>query len=279
MYIDKSVITWPFQVGQRPLAQLWYNTYMRIVTWNVNGLRAIMRKGFEEIFAALAADFFLIQETKTNKILPLAFFDYREAWCLGERPGYSGTLTLIRQSQEAQELTPPDLLAAEGRTVALELPEFYLINTYFPNGGQGPVRLHYKMDFYAAYLNWVKELAGYKPVLFAGDVNTAHQEIDLARPRENATHTGFLPEERAWLDEVTASGFVDVWRAHHPGEVGYSWWDYKTRARERDVGWRIDYFWASPALLPAVTACEIKKEIMGSDHAPIVLDLDTARLH
>ncbi len=247
---------------------------MKIITWNVNGWRAIWRKGFGEILARLDADFFLIQETKTNQPLPAGWHDYREYWGCGERAGYSGTLILARESETAKRLDVPPLLAAEGRTVALDTGNFYLINTYFPNGDQGPVRLAYKMNFYQEYLAWIQELAQSKPVLFAGDVNTAHREIDLSRPRENETHTGFLPQERAWLDSVSAAGFVDVWRRLHPQEVAYSWWDYKTRARERNVGWRIDYFWASEALAPWIRSCEIQTEIMGSDHAPIILTLD-----
>lgn len=246
---------------------------MKIITWNVNGWRAILRKNFVSIYRQLDADFFLIQETKTNQPLPLGLSGIKEYWCCGERAGYSGTLILARDTFPLTPLTLPSSLTAEGRSVGLELSDFYLLNTYFPNGGQGPARLQYKMDFYAAYLDFIRQLDSKKPVIFAGDVNTAHQEIDLARPRENSTHTGFLPQERAWLDDVAAAGFVDVWRTQHPTQVGYTWWDYKTRARERDVGWRIDYFWASTRLMPRVTTCEICHDIFGSDHAPIQLEL------
>ncbi len=246
---------------------------MKIVTWNVNGWRAILRKGFAAIYDELDADILLIQETKTNVPLPVGLDGVREQWQCGQRAGYSGTLALVRDGIAYKRLEPPDLLQAEGRTVGLELDDFYLLGTYFPNGGQGPVRLQYKMDFYAAYLEYVKDLAVSKPVIFAGDVNTAHREIDLARPKENRTHTGFLPMECAWLDEVEAAGWVDVWRAYHPEQAAYSWWDYKTKARERDVGWRIDYFWASQALMSRVTACEILAGVMGSDHAPVLLEI------
>ncbi|MBQ6154743.1 exodeoxyribonuclease III [bacterium] len=253
---------------------------LKIITWNVNGIRAILRKDFELIYNQLDADLVLLQETKTNKPLPLGFPEVREFWCCGERPGYSGTLVLAREpvSDLAKTVKTPELLTREGRTVALDLGKFYLLNTYFPNGGQGPQRLAYKMQFYEQYLAFARSLASVKPVLFAGDVNTAHQEIDLARPRENATHTGFLPQERAWLDQVAAAGFVDVWRHLHPQEIGYTWWDYKTRARERNVGWRIDYFWGSAALLSAVTDCRILSDIYGSDHAPIELTLEPTKL-
>jgi len=246
---------------------------MKIVTWNVNGWRAILRKGFVDIYGELKADIMLIQETKTNAPLPVPLPGVRQEWQCGQRAGYSGTLALVRDGIRYTRLEPPELLAAEGRTIALELDDFYLLGTYFPNGGQGPVRLQYKMDFYAAYLAYVQDLAKSKPVIFAGDVNTAHREIDLARPKENRAHTGFLPMECAWLDEVEAAGFVDVWRARHPEQAAYSWWDYKTRSRERDVGWRIDYFWANQRLTDRVKACEILTEVMGSDHAPVLLEI------
>jgi exodeoxyribonuclease-3 len=246
---------------------------MQIISWNVNGLRAILKKGFLELARSWAADLICLQETKTNADLPLGLPGYQEFWGHGVRPGYSGTLILARGELAVTRRALPDFLAAEGRGVWLELPAFHLLNIYFPNGGQGVTRLAYKMRYYDEFLTLIKKLDLGKPVIFGGDVNTAHQEIDLARPKENATHTGFLPQERAWLDQVAAGGLADVWRVCHPGEVGYSWWDYKTRARERNVGWRIDYFWASQGLLPKVETCQIMSQILGSDHAPLQLNL------
>ena len=249
--------------------------HMKIMDWNINGLRAILKKDFLPLLTQLSPDIVCLQETKTNQMLPLGS-QYLEHWCCGQRAGYSGTLTLIHPDISASEVPGvPELLTCEGRTVALDLGDFYLLNTYFPNGGQGPERLAYKMQFYSVYLDFIQLLGAAKPVLFTGDVNTAHQEIDLARPRENSTHTGFLPQERAWLDQVQAAGFTDVWRHFHPDQVGYSWWDYKTRARERNVGWRIDYFWASVQLLPRLRSCDILSDVTGSDHAPLWLELTT----
>lgn len=244
---------------------------MRIISWNVNGIRAIVRKNFFRVLEDSKPEIIGIQETKTNKVLPLKT-NYEEYWSLGERAGYAGTLSLVKSvAVKRREL--PDILSAEGRAVLLELEEFFLLNVYFPNGGMGPERLAYKMNYYQKFLQFVKELEKEKPVIFMGDVNTAHQEIDLARPKENSKNTGFLPQERAWLDEIVNSGLTDVWREFHPKEVGYSWWDYKTKARERNVGWRIDYFFCSKSLLPKISKCEILSEIMGSDHAPILLEI------
>ena len=192
---------------------------------------------------------------------------------MGERACYAVTLCLAK-SVEVKRRELPNILSAEGRAVLLELEEFFLLNVYFPNGGMGPERLAYKMNYYQKFLYFVKELEKEKPVIFMGDINTAHQEIDLARPKENSKNTGFLPQEREWLDEVVNSGLTDVWREFHPNEVGYSWWDYKTKARERNVGWRIDYFFCSKSLLPKISKCEILSEIMGSDHAPILLEIN-----
>ena len=247
---------------------------MRIFDWNVNGLRAIIRKNALSALTADKPDIICLQETKTNQPLPFLLPGFQEFWGCGVRPGYSGTLMLVRDGVSVTPLFDlPELLSAEGRTVGVKLADFYLLNTYFPNGGQGPERLHYKMNFYAAYLEYVRRLDCDLPVIFTGDVNTAHQEIDLAHPKENSTHTGFLPEERAWLDQVVESGFADVWRLR-PEQVAYSWWDYKTRARERNVGWRIDYFFASARFLPRIASCEIKSAVLGSDHAPLLLDFN-----
>jgi exodeoxyribonuclease-3 len=246
---------------------------MQIISWNVNGLRSILKKDFLPLIQAWQAELVCLQETKVNFDLPLGLIDCQEFWGHGARPGYSGTLILAKRSLTLTRRSLPELLAAEGRGVWLELPQYHLLNIYFPNGGQGTHRLDYKMRYYRQFLDFITNLNHTKPVIFCGDVNTAHQEIDLARPKENATHTGFLPQERAWLDQVTAAGFIDLYRHHHPQQVAYSWWDYKTRARARNVGWRIDYFWASQKLLPLATDCEILGAVTGSDHAPVHLKL------
>ena len=166
---------------------------------------------------------------------------------------------------------PTAFLAAEGRCTWLEFPHAHLLNIYFPNGGSAKARLDYKMKYYQQFLAFMHKLKEQKGIIFTGDVNTAHQEIDLARPKENARHTGFLPIERAWIDKVIGAGFIDVWRHHHQQEIAYSWWDYKTRARARNVGWRIDYFFASQNLLSSIQDCQILSDVGGSDHAPIML--------
>ena len=168
-----------------------------------------------------------------------------------------------------------ETLDNEGRLIAAYYKDFVLVNVYFPNGGGGPVRLQYKLDFYAEFLRFVNKLvkSGHK-VVFCGDINTAHTEIDLARPKENEEHTGFLPIERAWLDEVVKSGFVDVFRHFYPAAIGvYTYWDMKTFARERNVGWRIDYFFVSPEMLPRVKKITILDSVLGSDHCPLLLEL------
>ena len=244
---------------------------MKIISWNVNGLRAILKKDFLALVQAWKADFVCLQETKINYDLPLGLTTYQQQWSHGQRPGYAGTMVLTRQTESWTRRTLPTPLAAEGRGVWLELPAYHLLNIYFPNGGQGAKRLAYKMTYYNAFLEFIRQLDQTKPIIFCGDVNTAHCEIDLARPKENRTHTGFLPEERTWLDQVVAAGFSDSWRTLHPQQIGYSWWDYKTRARARNVGWRIDYFWVSQRLQTKIKRCEILTEVSGSDHAPIEL--------
>ncbi|NCU31522.1 MAG: exodeoxyribonuclease III [Candidatus Moranbacteria bacterium] len=246
---------------------------MKLITWNVNGLRAILKKGFEKQVLAVAPDVICVQETKSNQNLLLPVIDgYQEFWSHGAKAGYAGTLILVRDKIEVkQRIEPPKFLVDEGRLVVLELDKFYLLNCYFPNGGMGEIRLAYKKKYYDEFLQYVKELEQKKPVIFGGDVNTAHQEIDLARPKANEKNTGFLPWERAWLDQVVGNNLVDVWRAFHPGEIAYSWWDYKTRARERNVGWRIDYFFCSKILIKSIESCKILTQFLGSDHVPIEL--------
>ncbi len=269
---------------------------MKIVTWNVNGLRAILRKGFVEMVGEMGAEIICLQETKINQDLPMVLPGYVEYWGHGLRPGYSGTLILVREDivgkivrQVGEKDVGDGFLWEEGRLVALELEDFYLLNCYFPNGGQGEARLKYKDEYYREFLNLARgletgevgletgrggsEAKRGKPVIFCGDVNTAHTEIDLARPAANKKTTGFLPWERAWIDEVVGAGFVDAWRGKHPEKVAYTWWDYKTRARERDVGWRIDYFFVGAGVKRRVIGCEILSEVYGSDHAPVMLEL------
>ena len=190
-----------------------------------------------------------------------------------ERPGYSGVAVFTKdQPILVEKGLGIERFDVEGRVITLDYPAFRLFNCYFPNGGNGPERLQYKMDFYEAVSEYAKNCP--KPLIVCGDVNTAHREIDLARPKENVKNTGFLPEERSWIDGFLDSGFIDSFRLFHDDGGNYSWWDMKTRARERNVGWRIDYFFVAEALRDKITDAYILPEIVGSDHCPVVLEIN-----
>ncbi len=255
---------------------------MNIISWNVNGIRAWHKKGKLEWLLKESPDMFCIQETKAEydqlpeelKSVPgyEAYFDHSKG-----RKGYSGVAiyTKIRPNKVDYALGI-DELDQEGRFIALHFDKFTLINTYFPNGGGGPVRLAFKLAYYDAFLVYVKKLTQKGiPVIFCGDINTAHTEIDLARPKENEKNTGFLPEERAWLDKVVASGFIDTFRHIHGQQTArYSYWDMKTFARDRNVGWRIDYFFVSKDLKDKIILSDIMDSILGSDHCPLILKVN-----
>jgi len=252
---------------------------MRIISWNVNGIRAVERKGFLDWLAEEGPDLFCGQETKaqpeqlSEKLRQPA--GYHAYWHSAERKGYSGVVTFSRQPLAAQSGFNLAEFDAEGRVLISEHDGFTLLNCYMPNGGQGPERLDYKLRFYDVLLDYCDEHhAAGKGVVICGDVNTAHKPIDLARPKENETVSGFLPEERAWLDKFLAHGLVDAFRAFHPEPEQYTWWSYRTRARARNVGWRLDYFLVSEGLMPRVQDCSIMADVMGSDHCPIALDLE-----
>lgn len=253
---------------------------MKLLSWNVNGYRAVLKKGFADFLAAEKPDILGLQEVKSCpeqlSEKDTAFPGYSFSWNCAERKGYSGVAAFYRK--------PPLKVAngfgerrfdAEGRVITLEYPAFFLLNVYFPNGGQGPYRLKYKLEFYEAFREHIEGLRKTgKAVLFCGDVNTAHNEIDLARPKENEKTSGFMPVERAWLDRITAAGWVDTFRLFHPEPGRYSWWDYKTRARERNVGWRIDYFFINREKASLVRDAFILPEVQGSDHCPVGVELD-----
>lgn len=256
---------------------------MKLVSWNVNGLRSLAKDDYRYWRAFLQEakpDIFCLQETKASpEQLPeellapagySAFFSSCEV-----RKGYSG-VALYSRIEPLKVIYGMGIkeFDQEGRLVGAEYEDFWLVNAYFPNGGQGPERLDYKLRFYDAFLAFVEKLRKQKPVIFCGDVNTAHEEIDLARPKENEESTGFLPEERAWIDEVVAAGYVDTYRRFHPNtKEAYSYWDLQTRARDRNVGWRLDYFFVSPELAPRVKRADIHPEIFGSDHCPVSLTI------
>ena len=254
---------------------------MKIVSWNVNGIRACHRKGCFEWVKRSSPDIICLQETKaTQDQIPEeianlkgyeSFFDSPK-----EKKGYSGVGILAKEKPLSVEIgieAPP--LDKEGRSITLNFKDFSLINTYFPNGGGGPERLAFKLSFYKAFLSYVERLRKkQKNIVFCGDVNTAHTEIDLARPKENETHTGFLPEERAWIDKVLSKGYIDVFRKFYPDRHNaYTYWDMKTFARDRNVGWRIDYFFSTPEFFKKIKNVKINEDVLGSDHCPVTLDI------
>lgn len=254
---------------------------MKIISWNVNGLRAIHKKGNWSEIMRKGPDILCLQETKAEAEQlpeevrnPEGYFSYFSHSKM--RKGYSGVAVYSRTKPEkVEEGMGVKDMDKEGRLLVLYFSDFVLLNCYFPNGGGGTERLKYKLDFYDYFLDFINKLRkkGHK-VIVCGDVNTAHEEIDLARPKENEKNTGFLPEERAWIDELTYSGYVDIYRYLHPNTQGaYTYWDMKTGARMRNVGWRIDYFFISPDLLKFVKHAIIMSEFAGSDHCPIILEL------
>ncbi|MDD2534564.1 MAG: exodeoxyribonuclease III [Eubacteriales bacterium] len=252
----------------------------RLISWNVNGLRAAEKKGFLDFIAREQADFFCLQEVKaiegqlppTLREVPGYHFYINSA----ERKGYSGTAVYARNEPLSVAYgLGDDAFDSEGRTLILEYEDFVLYNIYYPNGSSRPERLQYKLDFYEVFHNHaLNYLAAGKRIIVCGDFNTAHQEIDLARPKENETSSGFLPVERSFLDRFVASGFVDTFRQFESGGGFYSWWDMKTRARERNIGWRIDYFFVSQDLAPKLTGARLMMDEPGSDHCPVVLEID-----
>jgi len=250
-----------------------------IISWNVNGLRAVYQKGFMQWFHRTQPDILCLQETKCHAVqLPAELCDipgYTVHYSSGERKGYSGT-ALYSQPQplEVTEGMGIPELDGEGRLIIARYPDFTLANCYFPNGKASPERLRFKLAFYEAFQQHLaaRRKRGERFIV-TGDVNTAHQPIDLAHPRQNEKISGFLPEERVWIDRLLAAGYVDIYRHFHPDTVAYTWWDMRTGARARDVGWRLDYFLLDRELLPRVVSTTILKEVMGSDHCPVALQL------
>jgi len=249
---------------------------MRYISWNVNGLRAVMKKGFEETFQSFDADFVCLQETKLQAgQIELSPPGYESYWNYAERKGYSGTVIFTRHTPLAVSygigLPEHD---TEGRVVTLEYENFYLVCVYTPNAQDGLKRIDYRMRWEDAFRAYLVELDQKKPVIVCGDMNVAHEEIDLKNPKTNVGNAGFSDEERGKFTELLAAGFTDSFRALYPDKTdAYSWWSYRAAARERNVGWRIDYFVVSNRLRERITDAFILPEVMGSDHCPVGLEL------
>lgn len=248
---------------------------VKLVSWNVNGLRAVAGKGFAQIFDELDADCVCLQETKLQKgQIDLEFLGYTSYWNYADKPGYSGTVVYTRKPVLSVSYgLGIDEHDHEGRVVTVEFEDFYLVNVYVPNSQDGLRRLDYRMNWEDAFRGFVKSLESKKPVVVCGDMNVAHEEIDLKNPSTNHFNAGFSDEERSKFTELLGSGFIDTWRFQHPDEVKYSWWSYRGAARFRNAGWRIDYFLVSESLREHIFSTEILNDIAGSDHCPVVLCL------
>lgn len=254
---------------------------MKLLSWNVNGIRAVMNKGFSEFLISVRPDIIGLQEVKISQASRLAteldFPGYQEFWHSAKRPGYSGTALLVRTGFPGLVAVKNGLGAeefdCEGRVQILEAAKFYLLNVYFPNANSELGRLDYKLRFNQSLLTAVKRLEKKKPVIVTGDFNVAHEEIDLARPQANIGQAGFTFEERAWMSQFLSAGFIDTFRYLNGSKIQYSWWSFRSAARTRNIGWRIDYFCSSVKLKRFLNKAYILDKISGSDHAPVGLDL------
>ena len=250
---------------------------MKFISWNVNGIRACCDKGFRDIFSQLDADIFCLQETKMQAgQLDLQFEGYTSYWNYAEKKGYSGTAIFCRQ--QPLSVTYGIGIAehdTEGRVITLEFADFYMVTVYTPNAQDGLKRLDYRMQWEDDFRAYLQELDKKKPVIVCGDLNVAHQEIDLKNPKGNKKNPGFTDEERGKFDALLAAGFVDTFRHFYPDlEGAYSWWSYRFHAREKNVGWRIDYFLASERLREKLTGAKIHADVLGSDHCPVEVTLE-----
>jgi exodeoxyribonuclease-3 len=251
---------------------------IKIISWNVNGIRACLKKGFAEFVEAEQPDILGLQETKAfPDQVPYEFPpDYQVVWNSAKKPGYSGTLLATRLPVLDRRLGMGiEKHDQEGRVIAVEHPDFWVVTVYTPNSKDGLLRLPYRSEEWdVAFLAYMKELESSKPVIFCGDLNVAHQEIDLANPKSNHKNAGFTDEERAGFDHIVDAGFIDSFRALHPDQRdAYSWWSYRAASRARNVGWRIDYVCLSPVLLPKLEQSFIRQDVMGSDHCPVGITL------
>jgi len=248
---------------------------MEILSWNVNGIRAVLKKGFLDWMQSRDPDILCLQETKASpeQVPPelMELGGYHKYFSSAEKKGYSGVAIFSKiEPHEVEHGLGIDRFDNEGRTVITHFQDFTLFNIYFPNGKKNEERLRFKMDFYDAFLEKAEEYRrSGRNIVACGDVNTAHEEIDLARPKENSEVSGFLPMEREWITKFIDKGYLDTFREFHPEGEQYSWWDYFTRARERNVGWRIDYFFMNREFRPRLKDAFILQDVMGSDHCPV----------
>ncbi|MCK9357994.1 MAG: exodeoxyribonuclease III [Dehalococcoidia bacterium] len=254
---------------------------MRLISWNVNGIRAAAKSGLLDVLRGAGADALCLQETRAHPDQVVSSLrepeGYSSFWAFAERRGYSGVALFSRvlPVEVTTGLGVPRF-DAEGRVLIARYPQFLLFNVYFPNGKMNAERLQYKLDFYEEFLSRLVDLRRRgERIVVCGDYNTAHKEIDLSHPKNNVKVSGFLPEERAWMDRLTAHGFIDTFRMFHSDGGHYTWWDMRTRARERNIGWRLDYFFVSDNLAGAVRDAAILPEVGGSDHCPVSLTLET----
>ena len=249
---------------------------MKLISWNVNGLRAIMGKNFMEFFKEIDADCFCLQETKLQEgQIEMNLPGYHQYWCYADKKGYSGTAIFTKKEPLSVRYgIGIDEHDHEGRVITLEFEDFYLITVYVPNSQDELRRLDYRMKWEDDFKAYLKELEKTKPVIFCGDLNVAHKEIDLKNPKTNRRNAGFTDEERGKMSALLDDGFIDTFRYFYPEEVVYSWWSYRFRAREKNTGWRIDYFICSEALKDRLKDAKIHTEVMGSDHCPVELDIE-----
>ena len=250
---------------------------MKFISWNVNGLRAVVGKGFKEIFESLDADFFCLQETKLQEgQIDLCFDGYQSYWNYAEKKGYSGTAIFTRHTPLSVSYgIGVEEHDHEGRVITLEYENFCLVTVYTPNSQDGLKRLDYRMSWEDAFLAYIKALDEKKPVIYCGDLNVAHREIDLKNPKANRMNAGFTDQERAKMSAVLSSGFTDTWRRLNPDLEGvYSWWSYRFNARANNAGWRIDYFIVSDRIADRITDAKIHTDVYGSDHCPVELDIE-----
>ena len=250
---------------------------MKLISWNVNGLRACLGKGFQDVFHTLDADMFCLQETKMQPGQAQVDCDgYEEYWYSAEKKGYSGTALFTRQKPiQVVYGMGMDQHDHEGRIITAEYEEFYLVTCYTPNSQNELKRLDYRMQWEDDFRDYMKELDAVKPVILCGDLNVAHEEIDLKNPKTNRKNAGFTDEERTKMTELLAAGFTDSFRYLHPDATDiYSWWSYRFKARQNNAGWRIDYFIVSDRIKDKIQKAEILTDIMGSDHCPVLLEID-----